>query len=76
LAVLANKLKESTGQTAIQMKRENRRWGYKRIAGELRKLGVKLDPTTVRNILRRHGLSDPGKEVYRGVNSSATMPIR
>lgn len=40
----------------IQLARENPRWGYKRIAGELRKLGLKRDPTTVKHILERHGI--------------------
>jgi len=40
----------------IQLARENPRWGYKRIAGELRKLGIKRDPTTVKHILERHGI--------------------
>jgi putative transposase len=36
--------------------RENPRWGYLRIVGELRKLGVTVSATSVRNVLRRHGL--------------------
>ena len=40
----------------IQLARENPRWGYKRITGELRKLGIKRDPTTVKHILERHGI--------------------
>ncbi len=40
----------------VQMARENSRWGYDRIAGELGKLGITLDPTTVKNILERHGI--------------------
>jgi transposase InsO family protein len=35
---------------------ENRRWGYLRIVGECRKLGVTVSATTVRNVLRRHRL--------------------
>lgn len=40
----------------IRMARENPRWGHKRIHGELGKLGVVLDPTTVANIMKRHGI--------------------
>ena len=40
----------------VQMARDNSRWGYDRIAGELRKLGIMLDPTTVKNILERQGI--------------------
>lgn len=38
--------------------RESARWGYQRIRGELRKLGIRISATTVRSILRRAGL-DP-----------------
>jgi transposase InsO family protein len=38
--------------------RENPRWGYQRIRGELLKLGIRVSATTVRTILLRHGL-DP-----------------
>ena len=36
--------------------RQNRRWGYVRIVGECRKLGLTLSATTVRRILGRHRL--------------------
>lgn len=38
------------------MARENPRWGYDRIQSELCKLGIDLDPTTVANIMNRHGI--------------------
>lgn len=38
----------------IRLARENPRMGYDKIHGELLKLGYALDPTTVRNVLRRH----------------------
>src|ERR1019366_5356220 len=38
--------------------RENPRWGYQRIRGELLKLGIRISATTVRTILLRAGL-DP-----------------
>jgi transposase InsO family protein len=42
----------------VRLGRENPRWGYQRIRGELRKLGIRISATTVRTILLRAGL-DP-----------------
>jgi transposase InsO family protein len=40
----------------LRLARENPRWGYLRIVGECRKLGVGISATSVRTILRRHRL--------------------
>ena len=42
----------------VRLPRENPRWGYQRIRGELLKLGIRISATTVRTILLRAGL-DP-----------------
>jgi putative transposase len=39
-----------------RLAQENPRWGYVRIVGECRKLGVPVSATSVRTILRRHHL--------------------
>jgi transposase InsO family protein len=40
----------------VQMARENRSWGYDRIAGALAELGYEISDQTVGNILKRRGL--------------------
>ncbi len=39
----------------IEMKRNNRRWGARRIKGELRKIGITLSKSSIRNILNDAG---------------------
>lgn len=40
----------------LRLARENPRWGYLRIVGKCRKLGIRVSATSVRTILRRHRL--------------------
>jgi hypothetical protein len=44
-----------------QLARDNPRWGYLRIVGELKGLGVVVSATTVKKVLREEGLGPAGK---------------
>ena len=48
----------SIARLAVRMAKENPRWGYRRIHGELTKLGATIAPSTVYEILRAAGI-DP-----------------
>jgi hypothetical protein len=43
-------------ELVLRMASGNSRWGCVRICGELRKLGIRVGATTIRTLLRRHGL--------------------
>ena len=49
-------LPQETVELIVRLARENPRWGYLRIVGELKKLGVTVSKTSVAAILRRHRL--------------------
>jgi transposase InsO family protein len=51
-------LDQELQQLIVRLARENPRWGYQRIQGELLHLDVRLSATVIRTTLRRHGL-DP-----------------
>jgi putative transposase len=51
-------LDDGVPQLIIRLARENPRWGYQRIKGELLRLGVRISATAIRTTLHRHGL-DP-----------------
>jgi hypothetical protein len=49
------------GQLVLRLARENPRWGYQRIAGELKGLGMSVSATTVRKLLREADLRPAGE---------------
>jgi putative transposase len=48
-------------ELVLRLARENPRWGYRRIAGELTGLGVQISPTSVRKVLADAGLGPAGR---------------
>ena len=50
------RIKEESTALVLRLARENPRWGYRRVQGELIKLGVRLAASTTAQILRDHGL--------------------
>jgi putative transposase len=47
-------------ELVLRLARENPRWGYQRIVGELKGLGIAVSSTTVRTWLRKSGLGPAG----------------
>jgi putative transposase len=45
-------------QLVVRLARENPRWGYQRIHGELLRLGIRVSASSIRTVLRANGL-DP-----------------
>jgi putative transposase len=54
------KVSREARELVWRLARENPRWGYQRIAGELQGLGVRVSPTTVRRVLVEAGLGPAG----------------
>ena len=51
---------EEIRELILRLARENPRWGYQRIAGEINGLGLKASATTVRKILNEAGIGPAG----------------
>jgi putative transposase len=49
-------LDEATRALILRLARENPRWGYQRVQGELAILGLRVSATAIRTLLGRHGL--------------------
>ncbi|WP_234365243.1 IS3 family transposase [Streptomyces sp. RTd22] len=60
-------LREEIRDLIIRLGAENPRWGFRRVHGELRRLGLKVSPATVRRVLRAAGLGPaPRRQPTRG----------
>jgi putative transposase len=49
-------LDEEICRLVVGMAKDNPRWGYVRIQGELRKLGIRVGASSIKRLLRREGL--------------------
>jgi transposase InsO family protein len=56
-------LEQRACQLVLRFARENPRWGYPRIAGELLKLGFRVSPSSVRRILLAAGLEPAPRRI-------------
>jgi putative transposase len=52
-----------TGSLIVRMGRENPRWGYIRIQGELLKLGINVSATTIATVLSSSGLGPAPRRI-------------
>jgi putative transposase len=55
------KISREARELVLRLARENPRWGYRRIAGELHGLGVVISATTVRELMRTAGIGPAGQ---------------
>lgn len=64
----------ATRNLILRLVRENLLWGNRRVAGELKKLGIRISATTIRAILRQDGhFPDPNKGTKKAPISWTTF---
>jgi putative transposase len=65
---------EDVTDLIIRIAKENTGWGYTRIVGVLRNLGVTISRTTVKNILNEHGI-EPAPKRGKAMSLSTFIKI-
>ncbi len=55
----------ATRRLVLRLATENLRWGYRRIVGELKKLGIPVGTTTVRHILKDSGVHPAPDKAFK-----------
>ncbi len=74
-------LADEVVELVVRLAKDNPRWGYLRIVGECRKLGVGVSATSVRSVLRRHRLGPaprrggPGWVAFLRAQAAGTLAI-
>jgi putative transposase len=63
-------------ELVLRLARENPRWGYQRIVGELRGIGYTVSASLVRNLLRHAGLGPAGERVGVGCTNTISPQMR